>query len=225
VAAPLVVVTGTGTGIGKTHVAAALLHAWRGLGVAAVGWKPVETGVDADRGPGPDQTALAAPFHVKPLPGAVFAPPVSPHLAARRAGTAIDLDTILVQAAAHRGHVPALVVELAGGLCTPLCGAELNLHLAERLAPDRLVLVAPDRLGVLHDVLAACRAAAGTRLRIHAVVLSAPELADASTGSNGPELAELLQGVEVLCLSRASPEALARALRPLVAPLVAAASA
>jgi len=50
--APLIVVTGTGTEIGKTHVAGALLLAWArvlaeaGMGDATVvGLKPVESGV------------------------------------------------------------------------------------------------------------------------------------------------------------------------------------
>ena len=41
-------VTGTDTGVGKTHVTCALLHATRRLGLTAVGMKPIAAGVEAD---------------------------------------------------------------------------------------------------------------------------------------------------------------------------------
>jgi len=40
-----IVVAGTGTGVGKTHVAVALVTAMRGAGQAIVGLKPIESGL------------------------------------------------------------------------------------------------------------------------------------------------------------------------------------
>jgi dethiobiotin synthetase len=55
----------------------------------------------------------------------------------------------------------------------------------------KTLLVAPDRLGVLHDVRATLLAARHVGLSLDAVVLSAPATPDASTGRNGAELSRL----------------------------------
>ena len=89
-------VTGTDTNVGKTIVSAALMHRFRASCVLRY-WKPIQTGIEQD-----DDTET-----VRRLGGCVerevFAEgvrlpmPVSPHLAAERAGVTIDL----------RGLVPA----------------------------------------------------------------------------------------------------------------------
>ena len=61
--------------------------------------------------------------------------------------------------------------------------------------------VAPDRLGVLHDVTATVRAASTVGLAVHHIVLSAPAVPDASTGTNA---GELRVGLPVTSLPRAS---------------------
>jgi len=65
-------------------------------------------------------------------------------------------------------------------------------------------LVAPDRLGVLHDVLAATRAAASVGLAFSAVVLVAPEAPDPSTGRNALELLLFIAPMLIYELPRAS---------------------
>ena len=101
-----IVVLGTGTGVGKTHVSAALVGAAARARLRVAGLKPVETGVGVDA-EGTDAAVLsraAGVFHVKhSLYG--LPDPVSPHLAARRAHVRIDLGTLRrwVDAAAERG--------------------------------------------------------------------------------------------------------------------------
>jgi dethiobiotin synthetase len=197
--APLVVIAGTGTGVGKTYVASALLRAW-GEGACVVGYKPVETGVAHIGSPtgvgspfeeGEDARALreASTFHVKhSLFQHTFADPVSPHLAARRAGASIDLAPLVEQASRLRGEADGVVVELAGGLFTPLAAGVFNLHLARAFAPTRIVVVAPDRLGVLHDVGATLHAARHFGLELSGVVLGAVMNPDASSGTNAQEI-------------------------------------
>ncbi len=78
-------VTGTGTGVGKTIVSAALLAAMRTAGEPVRAYKPVVTGLDEPPGAWPpdyELLALAAgtePEEVAPLR---YGPAVSPHLAA-----------------------------------------------------------------------------------------------------------------------------------------------
>ena len=92
-------VAGTDTGVGKTCVAAALLRALAAAGVRAVGMTPVAAGIEAGCAVAADVAALAAADGLAvPLADRnpyAFAPAIAPHLAARDAGTAIDVAVIL----------------------------------------------------------------------------------------------------------------------------------
>jgi dethiobiotin synthetase len=212
VAAKLVVLGGTGTEIGKTHLAEALLLAWRGQGICAAGLKPVESGVDGATVSDSERLAAASAFHVKPL--YALRDPVAPHLAARREGIVLRREAVLESIETVRQRTEVLLVELPGGLFSPVLDDALNAELAVALAPHALLLVAPDRLGVLHDVIATVRAAATVPLRIDGVVLVAPPRADRSTGTNGAELAGRAPPV-LASVPRGSPAALAPTLSDL----------
>jgi dethiobiotin synthetase len=197
-----IVVVGSGTGVGKTHVACALLGVLRGLGIDAVGLKPVESGcaggVAADAARLASCSRGAAPWHA-------FADPVSPHLAARRAGVEVDVEALVAWAEAHGGAWQ--VVESAGALLSPLSTRATNLELTRALRPSGVVLAAFDRLGALHDV-AACMAALRSRgLAKHTVVaLGAPEVPDAASGTNAGELVALGIAPAVVSFPRAAVE-------------------
>ncbi len=207
----LIVIAGTGTNIGKTHLGCALLRA---AGDArACGLKPVESGVDDGSTEGPDGRALResshSTFHVKHAPAPyLLRRAVSPHLAAREERRTIELAPIEAYVQAHRSRADVLLVELPGGLFSPLGNALTNVDVALRLRPDRLVLVAPDRLGVLHDVGATLRAAAAATAHASLIAVVAPEQPDASTGTNAAELAALTH-LPVYAIPRAPAETLA----------------
>jgi dethiobiotin synthetase len=204
----LVVVSGTGTEIGKTHFAVALLHALAATGARVAGLKPIESGVTEPGRTDAARLSAASSFHVKPF-GYAFAEPISPHLAARRAGRAIDLEAIVVRIAEARRELDVLVVELAGGLFTPITGSALNADLARELRADATLLVVPDRLGALHDAVAATRSAAVASLKLAGLVLVAPALDDASTGSNAQDLPHLTSLPLLAVVPRGSVEHLA----------------
>jgi dethiobiotin synthetase len=203
----LVVITGTGTEIGKTHVTEAVLLASKNAGLRAVGLKPVESGV----GEGDSDAARlqrASTFHVKPF-GVALRAPVSPHRAAREEGVTLPLDRLAAEVHATLAHADLVFVELPGGLFTPLADATVNADFAARLGPRVLLLVAPDRLGVLHDVLATTRAAEGGSLRVHGIVLVTPETPDASTGTNAQDLGDYSSIPVLATIPRAAAPALA----------------
>ncbi|MBX3201578.1 MAG: dethiobiotin synthase [Labilithrix sp.] len=210
--APLLLVTGTGTGIGKTVVSAGLVAAWARRGVVVAGVKPIESGVEPAGPPSGDVRELGrvSTFHVTRFPPPyLLADPVSPHLAARRAGRSIDLDVIRDWLAPIRAQADATVVELPGGLFSPLTDTLTNADLLASLAPSRVVLVAPDRLGVIHDVIATTRAARGAGITFHGLVLSASGASDASVGTNAAELARVLPSLPVVAsLPRAGADEL-----------------
>jgi dethiobiotin synthetase len=115
---------------------------------------------------------------------------VSPHLAARQAGQVIDIDAVVcwVESQEAASSPDITLVESAGGALSPLGAGVTNLELALALDPALWILVAPDSLGVLHDVSATLRAL--PRLP-DAVVLSAARAPDASSGTNARELEAL----------------------------------
>jgi dethiobiotin synthetase len=206
----LLVVSGTGTAIGKTHLAEALLLAWQRLGARVIGLKPVESGATGTDDPQSDgqRLARASSFHVKHR-RVVFPEPLSPHLCVRMHGVAITPDLFVSAAASARNQSAGTVLELPGGLFSPVAPALLNADVAAALKPDALLLVAPDRLGVLHEVVSTVRAAAAMSLPIHAAVLIEPEHPDASTGLNAAELRDYAPGLVVAAVPRSPARHLA----------------
>lgn len=189
----IVFVIGTGTDVGKTHVTAAL----RQLSPSFAAWKPIATGTsDAF---GDDARAIEA---VEP-PLYAFRPPISPHLAARQAGVTITVGTIVREAQRIATKFEILFVESAGGLFSPISNTESNFDIAHLLRAQRgvrVLLVAPDRIGVLHDVAASVR-----DLAPNVVALSAPAHPDASTGTNAAEISTLRLAKHVVEFPRAAP--------------------
>jgi dethiobiotin synthetase len=185
--APLIVVTGTGTGIGKTHVACAALTAAARRG-QVFGYKPVESGLSE---PGPtdsERLDACSSFHVQHSPGLRLQAPLSPQAAAKMEGATLDWPAIRYFVGATREGGVAVLVELPGGLFTPLAEGFRNVDAVRTLDPTAVVLLAPNRLGVLHDVGAALAGAAHLRATIHGVGLVAPETPDVSTPHNARDL-------------------------------------
>lgn len=158
-----VFVTGTDTGIGKTRVAAALLHAFTRAHLKSVGMKPVASGARQTSEGLRNDDALALQ-HAAGLPRPyalvnpyVFAPPIAPHLAAAEAGVCIELSQIL--AAFHElcAGADAVVVEGVGGWQVPLAENFALPDLARALALP-VVLVVGMRLGCLNHALLSARA-------------------------------------------------------------------
>jgi dethiobiotin synthetase len=142
--------------------------------------------------------------------------PLAPHLAARRQGITIDGGGMVKMLVELCERWPIVVLELAGGWFSPFDERLDNAEwLAALPAPQRqaihTVLVAPDRLGVLHDVSAACRAAASLQLGPSAILLSSTALPDASSGDNASELAarSLTRRLPIFTLPRGSSSELA----------------
>jgi dethiobiotin synthetase len=207
----LVVVVGTGTEIGKTHLGEALLM-HLGQTMRVTGYKPVESGVpDGEAGEDAERLRKASTFHVKPSPSAYrLRRPVGPHLAAREMGITLDLDAIVEAISAVATQAEVAVVELAGGLFSPLTETASNADVVRALPDAIVLLVAPDRLGVLHDLGATTRAAEAIGIAVRGIVLSSPATADASSGTNAAEV-RCVTSVELLAtLPRASAADLAR---------------
>jgi dethiobiotin synthetase len=224
------VVLGTGTGVGKTWVSRALTQALRDAGLETLALKPIETGVGdptsfARASDPTDASALARVSSRMPsAPPYVFRDPVSPHLAGRREGVRIELDRVAAYVSEHQNemtpHVTSFVlVESAGGCFSPLSDRVTNAHLAAALEPAIWILVAPDALGVLHDVTATLAALRAAHREPDYVVLSAARPPDSSTGTNAAELRTLGVADPIVVLGRDDPSAIAPLVRALLSNL------
>ncbi|MCA1978258.1 MAG: dethiobiotin synthase [Thiobacillus sp.] len=150
-----VFVTGTDTGVGKTRVAVALVHALRARGLRVAAMKPVAAGTEAGQ-PNEDVAALRAAANVDaPLADInpyAFDPPIAPHIAAAQAGVVIDIERISAAYARLAARADAVVVEGAGGWRVPLSDAADMSDLAARLGLPVLLVVGL-RLGCLNHAL------------------------------------------------------------------------
>jgi dethiobiotin synthetase len=200
-----VVVVGAGTGVGKTHLSVALAHALASKGERVAALKPIESGVAAGSTSDAAQLVAASSVVVQGPPPYAFPEPISPHLAARRAGVTIDLARVVTWV--DQVSCPWILVETAGGLLSPLGVGTSNLDLARALRPDVVLLVAQDRLGVLHEI-ATCGLALrvlAKELREAVVVLQSPAVPDLSTGTNVDELAVLGLAGPAFAIPRGTP--------------------
>ncbi len=151
-------VTGTDTGVGKTLVSAALLHALSAYHARVVGMKPVAAGTELINGvlANEDVIALrAASTCVVPpeLDNPVLLPDaVSPHIAAARAGRPIDIAHLVACHRALAQLADAVVIEGAGGFHVSLSDLETGADLAQALGLP-VVLVVGLRLGCLNHAL------------------------------------------------------------------------
>ncbi len=148
-------ITGTDTGVGKTRVAVALIHALREQGLRVAAMKPVAAG----HAPGElndDVAALLQAANVaadlRDVNPYAFAEPVAPHIAAQKAGVRIELDVIAAAYSRLAAAADVVVVEGAGGWRVPLNEHDDMADLARRLGLP-IVLVVGLRLGCLNHAL------------------------------------------------------------------------
>jgi dethiobiotin synthetase len=187
-------ITGTDTGAGKTVLTALLTRFLREHGVNAAALKPVCSGGRDDA-----RALLAAangaltldeinPWH--------FCAPVAPLPAARSERKKVKLAQIVAHVRALQKRFDVLTIEGAGGLLSPL-GENFNardLIAALRATP---IIVGPNRLGAVNQVLLVLEALP-ENLRANAlVVLMSPPKPDASTKTNAKLIAEFFDGKRI----------------------------
>ncbi len=196
-------VTGTGTEVGKTVVAAVLARDLRRQGSRVAVFKPAVTGLDE---PGETDHALLrrasdseqgddeiAPYR--------YGPPASPHLAAAQADEEIDPERLRSAARTAGASAERLVCEGVGGLLVPLAPTYLVRDFAVDLALP-LVIAASPALGTINHTLLTVEAARAAELTVSAVVLTPwPEQPSAIESSNR-ETIESLGKVPVKVLPR-----------------------
>ncbi|MGP0172202.1 dethiobiotin synthase [Pseudomonas sp. NCHU5208] len=198
-------VTGTDTEIGKTTIAAGLLHAARLRGLSTAAAKPVASGcVMTVQGLRNDdaltllgECSLALRYEeVNPL---AFAPAIAPHLAAREAGVLLDVTTLqkAVQAVLDR-DADFTLVEGAGGWRVPLAGQQTLSDLPVALNLP-VILVVGVRLGCINHAVLSAEAIARDGLHLAGWVAN---IVDPDTSRLADNLATLGERLLAPCLGQ-----------------------
>jgi len=210
-------ISGTDTGIGKTIVASAIIRALRADGVAALGMKPIASGAVMTREGlrSEDALALAAAAKAELMGGPeplrrggrpsdqavldyrdvnpyCFGPAVSPHIAAREAGVAIDLAVIRHHLERLRARSDCVIVEGAGGLLAPIDEEGQSMaDLAAALSLPVLIVVGL-RLGCLNHARLTLEALRARGLRYAGWIANAVDPAFERASENLLTLGRLL---------------------------------
>lgn len=195
-------VTGTGTEVGKTHVAAMIARELVARDVKVGVYKPVASGCESREGKLVSGDAMelwqaaGEPLSLAEVCPQRFKAAVAPNVAARMEGRRVDADLLRIGIDPWLAASDFVLVEGAGGLMSPLSDDDYNADLAADLGFPLLV-VAANRLGVINDTLQTVITASvfGEGLAIAGVVLNqvSAEADDESLASNADELREHLR--------------------------------
>ena len=161
-------VTGTGTGVGKTAVAAAFMHRYRRETPVRY-WKPIQTGAGEDDDTAEVERLGACDAGELFTQGVRLPRPVSPNLAARLSGTTIAIAP-LAESIEGAPDQRFWIVEGAGGALVPLNQHELMVDLMVRLRLP-VVVAARTALGTINHTLLTLEALRRRGLRVAGVVM------------------------------------------------------
>ncbi|MFI2371273.1 dethiobiotin synthase [Streptomyces sp. NPDC018833] len=188
---PVIVVTGTGTEIGKTVVTAAVaaLAVAEGRSVAVV--KPAQTGV-GPREPGDVDEVRRLSGEVTAVELARFPEPLAPATAARRAGLApVTPDAVAEAAGKLAAEHDLVLIEGAGGLLVRFDDTGSTLADVAGLLDAPVLVVAPAGLGTLNMTTLTAEALRARGLsQLGVVVGSWPQQPDLAARCNLADLPE-----------------------------------
>jgi dethiobiotin synthetase len=185
-------ITGTDTGIGKTFCGCGLIRAARAAGVKCTGMKPFCSGDTSDVELIAAAGGNEVPHHL--LNPVWLRPPLAPYAAAMLENRPIDITA--VQKAYHElaAKFDLVLVEGAGGLLVPILrnynfrdlSVDLNLE---------IILVAPNRLGVINHVLLSAESIANAGLRLALLILNEVDPEPTLAAQTNPSILEELLNV------------------------------
>ena len=165
-------ITGTDTGVGKTHVACKLIRDYVAQGYKVIGMKPVAAGGDFVDGKwvNDDVLKLEAASNVKAPRELInpysFKEAVAPHIAAETAGVEIKLALIQQAFEQLKKLADIVIVEGAGGFLVPLSNQQSMADLPAALGIP-VILVVGMKLGCINHSLLTVEAIKARGLTLH----------------------------------------------------------
>lgn len=217
-------VTGTGTGIGKTFVTAALVRHLRASGRTVEALKPVVTGFDpasaAESDPGVLLAAMDRPASLDEIDKIApwrYRAPLAPDMAARAEGTAVDFTRLCefsLRSLLTRRDV--LLIEGVGGVMAPLSDEHTVLDWMNILRLP-LILVAGSYLGTISHTLTALDVLRRRDLTVFTVAVSESEGSAVPLDDTVAAIRRFVHPVNVLAVPRMAGGIAAIALERIVA--------
>ena len=183
-------ITGTDTGVGKTHTAARLLHLLQTSGTSCAGMKPICCGDRRDA-----EFLLAASsdgLTIADVNPVWLKTPAAPMVGSLMEKVDIDIDHILAAFHSLQKRVEHVIVEGAGGWMVPIRRDYFISDLAVAMKL-RVLVVACNRLGCLNHAALTVQSVIGHRLRCAGLVLNnAQGTGDIATMSNADILKKII---------------------------------
>ena len=188
-------ITGTDTGVGKTHIAARVLHLLRASGARCAGMKPICCGDrrDAERllAAGSDGLSID---DVNPV---WLKTPAAPIVGSLMEKASIDVEKILASFQTLQERVEHVIVEGTGGWLVPIRPDYFVSDLAAAMKLPVLV-VAQNRLGCLNHAALTVRSVAAYELRCIGLVLNSTEMASDIAGLTNADILKQILNVPLL---------------------------
>jgi dethiobiotin synthetase len=209
-------VSATGTDVGKTFVTTGLIRHFLKGGRAVDAIKPVVSGFDPAAieasDPGALLAALGRPVTIEEAQRISpwrFAAPLSPDMAARREGRAIDFGAVTEFCrSAMAGRRGLLLIEGIGGIMVPLDQSRTVLDLITQLRLP-LLLVAGTYVGTISHTLTALQVLVRRNLDVAAVIVSESRDSAASLDDTVAAIAQFSDSIDVVGIPRLADAATA----------------
>ena len=202
-------ITATGTDVGKTFVATALIRHLRAAGRVVEALKPVASGYDPDKAatsdPGMLLTALerpVTPVMIERIAPWRFAAPVSPDLAAKLENRTVDFDALLAFCRVAIDRCPgSMLIEGIGGVMVPLDDTRTVLDWIVALKLP-IIMVTGSYLGSLSHTLTSLDAVRRRAIAVKALVVNETPGATVPISDTIATLKRFADSIPVLPLPR-----------------------
>ena len=191
-------ITGTDTGVGKTHIAARLLRLLRTSGIRCAGMKPICCGDRRDA-----EMLLAAGSHgltIDEVNPVWLKTPAAPIVGGLTEKAPIDVEKILAAFQTLQRRVEHVIVEGVGGWLVPIRSDYFVSDLAAAMKLPVLV-VAQNRLGCLNHAALTVRSVAAYDLRCVGVVLNSTEMTSNIAALTNADILKQILNVPLLLLA------------------------
>jgi dethiobiotin synthetase len=207
---PAFFITATGTDIGKTYVASALIRHWRNSGRRVFAIKPVMSGYEESEAAGSDAGVLLRALgrnttadEIAAISPWRYAAPLAPDAAAAREGKTLDVDGVITfcreQIAAAADDI--LLIEGVGGVMAPLDQERTMLDWLVALNIP-IALVTGSYLGAISHTLTALQVLETSSLDCRAIVISETLRSGVPLTTTADSIGRFAQGVDVVTLPR-----------------------
>ena len=169
-------ITGTNTEVGKTFVTCEMLKDLVKSKKSTAAFKPIETGCTKNNKilqPNDSKLfykVLGKTLSIDLINPYRFIPPISPNRAIRLAKENITLNDYCDKLNLLNTH-DYILIEGAGGICSPLSCDGLNIDFAKKVKMDS-ILIARDEIGVINNVILSINTFIKYKLNLKAIVLN-----------------------------------------------------